>query len=142
MAEPDDYLTRVAREERERKLAEDRQRRADMLADARRRRDRVYEANKHMSTLCAVAVGLVFSLGRLGVAEVDLILGMFAFGVPLIESLSGLVVAAVVPEKLDKDQADLATTVAGGVFVVASSQFTLGALFLLILPSATGTLGG
>lgn len=95
---PGDYLTRVAVEERRRGRDDETRRRTVALEDARRRRDRVFEANKHLSTLCATGVGLVLVLGRLGVAEVDVILGLFAFGVPLIETMSALVVTAVVPE--------------------------------------------
>jgi hypothetical protein len=82
VGEPSDYSIRIASEERQRALADERERRAEEREDARREQDRVFEANKHMTTLSAAALALVFGATRVGAEGLPLVPGVASFGTP------------------------------------------------------------
>jgi hypothetical protein len=123
----DDYLTRVARAARERREEERREQRENR----RRELDRLFEANKHMSTLSVSGLVLVFAAGQLGVLSLDVKLAMLAFSVPLVTALSGMRIA-VIAERLRSSKPE-AATVAGVCYIASAALFTLGILFTVVL---------
>jgi hypothetical protein len=58
--------------------------------DKRLELERIFEASKHMTTLSASALVLIFAAQRLGVADVDVLAGMVVFGFSLLEALLGM----------------------------------------------------
>jgi hypothetical protein len=134
-------MLRVARQERERKEIAERESRAEEREDERRELDKIFEAGKHLSTLSATALVLIFAAQRLESVDVDVLLGMTVFGISLIEALFcvniGTIVARVGPKGRDQ-VVEIARLQLGG----ASLFFTIGVLFVVVVPSLLAQVNG
>lgn len=134
MAEPEDYTTRLAREEREREHALAIKRRAAEREQDRWMRDKLFEASKHMTTLSASVLVLIFAAQRLGIADVDALLGMFLFGMALLEALTGMG-AALYPARVSVDVARIQLG-------ISTAHFIGGVYFVVVWPSIEGQMRG
>lgn len=134
---PDGYLVRVAREERDARRRE----RAESKEEDRRALDKLFEAHKHLSTLCATALVLVFAAGSVEVANVDVLLGMVAFGIPLIEALTGMTLS-LYAARADGENRALMEKVATLEFSTGVFLFTSGVLFVVVVPSFVAQIQG
>ena len=63
--------------------------REERREDDRRERDRLFEANKRMTTLSATALALVFGASRFGAEGVPVVAGVAIFGFSLLCALMG-----------------------------------------------------
>ncbi len=142
MGETDDYLTGLAKAERERQIMEHGRRRSEAREDARHEQSMAFEANKHMTTLSLSALVLTAALSRLDVVNVNVALGLFAFGVPLIMSLNGMRTASLPLPPAKQQGMTRPATLALGSFIVSSALFVIGVLIVVILASVEGTLSG
>lgn len=102
--------------------------------DERRQRDRLFEANKHMSTLSASALALLFAASRFLDAEgLPVLPGVLIFGGSLLLSLVGLHDAALVermPRWFQLRQADSSEL----YFLFSYMAFFSGVVLILIVP--------
>jgi hypothetical protein len=80
----------VTREDRDRALADERERRAEARNDTRHEQARLFEAHKHMTTLSAAALAVVFGATRVGTQDLPLLPGVLFFGLSLVSSLYGM----------------------------------------------------
>jgi hypothetical protein len=80
----------VTRGDRDRALADERERRAEARNDTRHEQARLFEAHKHMTTLSAAALAVVFGATRVGTQDLPLLPGVLFFGLSLVSSLYGM----------------------------------------------------
>ncbi len=95
-----------------------------------------------MTTLSLSALVLTAALSRLDVVNVNVALGLFAFGVPLIMSLNGMRTASLPLPPAKQQAMTRPATLALGSFIVSSALFVIGVLIVVILASVEGTLSG
>lgn len=129
----DDYLTRAAAEDHARQEREKRERRAERRENERRQRDRIFEISKHMTTLSATALALIFGAQRLEVSNVDVVAGTVLFSLSLVQALTGMG-AALLPEE-ETGIAALGTTIALIQIGISGTLFMAGVVFVVIWPS-------
>lgn len=135
------YSQRAALEERERVRQEARDAR-----DAERERerwtlDKLFDAHKHMSTMSATALVLVFAAYRIDLVDVDVLLGMVSFGFTLIVSLHALR-TTLLAEQAGKRTREDVIDISFGEFVISVALFVVGVLFVVVWPSVEAQIRG
>jgi hypothetical protein len=133
VSEADDYAMRTAREDRARALSDERERRMEERQDARREQDRLFEAHKHMTTLSAAALALVFGATRVGAQDLPLLPGSICFGLSLLMALIGMNDALIYDMAPKKDRRFVGGWVRIG-WAISFALFLAGVLFVVILP--------
>jgi hypothetical protein len=143
VGETDDYLTGLAKAERERQIMEHGRRRSEAHEDARHEQSMAFEANKHMTTLSLSALVLTTALSQLAVVDVPLMpFGLVIFGVPLISSLGGMMTASLPLPPAKQQGMTRPATLALGLFIVSSVLFVIGVLAVAMLASVEGPPSG
>ncbi len=132
--DPGWYLRRTVEENRKREKREREERRA--LEE--RTLDKLFEGNKHLSTLSATGLVLVLAAARLDVVFVDVLFGMWAFGLPLIISLFGMRVT-LVGKGVGEEPRFNVTRLSLWSFRISSITFTLGIIFVVARAIIEGT---
>jgi hypothetical protein len=103
---------------------------------AEREQDRVFDANKHMSTLSASALALIFAASELGSAGINLALAVLVFGLSLVTALIGMR-NALVSGWVAGEDSHMATHSAAGYYLVSLTTFIGGVLLLVVYPVLT-----
>ena len=106
-----------------------------------RERDRAFEANQHMSTLSASALGLLFVAAQFHEGGIESVgWGVAVFGLSLVVSLLGMR-DALVSEWVSGDNRRVAFFSSEGYFLISLSLFVSGVLLIVVYPAVTGGFG-